>query len=85
MAINAVIRSPVRINANTSQLVSSQSQPPITLKNSISAGAAYLSQLQDVSVQNPVGGEVLTYNAQTGLYDLEPVSITNNTIDGGTF
>ena len=78
MAINAVII------ANTSALVSSQSQPPITLKNNPSSVSQnYLSHLLDVSIVNPVDGDVLTYNANTGKYDLAPV--TSTIVDGGLF
>lgn len=86
MAINAVITGPRPIVANTSQLVSSQSQPPIDLKNNGAAlSQQYLSHLLDVSIGIPVGGEVLTYNANTGKYDLELVSFPSGAIDGGTF
>jgi hypothetical protein len=84
MAINAVIRRPNAIVANTSAITSTQSNPPIDLKNNPSSIAQnYLSHLLDVSIVNPVDGDVLTYNANTGKYDLAPVTATN--VDGGTF
>jgi len=88
MAINATIKSPRLIVANTSALVSSQAQPPIDLKNNgSSVSQQYLASLLDVSINAPVDGQVLTYNANTGKYDLAPVTATINgaTVDGGSF
>lgn len=86
MSINAVIKSPKTIVANTSSLVSSQSQPPIDLKNNGSSiSQNYLSHLLDVSIPAPVDGQVLTYNANTGKYDLAPVSFSGGIFDGGSF
>ena len=80
MGITAVIR----IIANTSAITSTQSNPPIELKNNPSnLQQNYLSHLLDVSIDNPVDREVLTYNANTGKYDLTPVTVSS--IDGGTF
>ena len=63
MAINAVIRRPNIIVANTSAITSTQSNPPIDLKNNPNSIAQnYLSHLLDVSIVNPVDGDVLTYN-----------------------
>jgi len=86
MAINAVIQRPNLIIANTVQLTTTQSNPPIDLKNN-NAGISqnYLSHLLDVSVPNPTDGEVLTYNANTGKYDLAPVAVGNAILDGGSF
>jgi len=86
MAINVSIKTPRIIAANASSLESSQSQPPITLNNSqASVSQNYLSHLLDVSVSNPVDGEVLTYNANTGKYDLAPITFTAGVVDGGSF
>jgi len=88
MAINVSIKTPRIIAANASSLVSSQSQPPITLNNSqAGVNQSYLSHLLDVDVSHPVDGEVLTYNANTGKYDLAPVTFTANNVnlDGGNF
>jgi hypothetical protein len=88
MAINAVIQTPRIIVANASSLVSSQSNPPIDLKNSSPPlSQQYLSHLLDVSITTPSDGEVLTYNANTGKYDLAPVTFTANNfnVDGGSF
>jgi len=86
--LNVTIKTPRVIVANSSSLVSSQSQPPITLNNS-QAGVSqnYLSHLLDVDASHPVDGEVLTYNANTGKYDLAPVTFTadNVNLDAGSF
>jgi hypothetical protein len=61
---------------------------PVSLKNNqASVNQNYLSHLLDVSIPNPVDGQVLTYNANTGKYDLAPVTATINgaTVDGGSF
>jgi hypothetical protein len=81
MPINAVIKFPNKLNANTTSLVTSQSQPTIDLINGVNQN--FLSGLLDVDVRNPVDGEVLTYNANTGKFDLMPV--TAPPTDGGTF
>jgi len=88
MAINASIKSPRLIVANSSSLVSSQSQPPIDLKNNgPSVSQQYLSHLLDVSITTPTDGQVLTYNASTGKYDLTTVTanVSGTTLDGGSF
>jgi hypothetical protein len=88
MAINAVIKSPRLIVANTSALVSSQAQPPIDLKNNgSSVSQQYLSHLLDVSINTPTDGQVLTYNANTGKYDLVTfaANVNNAIVDGGSF
>ena len=84
MAINASIK----IIANSSSLVSSQSQPPIALKNNgASVSQQYLSHLLDVSITNPTDGQVLIYNANTGKYDLTTftANVSGTTLDGGSF
>ena len=80
MAINATII------ANTSALVSSQSVPPIVLKNNPSSVSQnYLSHLLDVVADHPVDGDTVIYNANTGKYDIAPPNFSSVTIDGGTF
>ena len=89
MAINAVITQPRVINANTSQLVSSQANPPIALKNNVSSlNQNYLHNLLDVdqvTSAHPADGDTLVYNANTGKYDVAPISIQNASLDGGSF
>ena len=86
MAINAVIKRPNLIIANTVPLTKTQSNPAIELKNNSSGVSQnYLSHLLDVNVDHPTDGQVLTYNAETGKYDLETVQIGDASLDGGSF
>ena len=86
MAINVTINTPRIINANSSALVSSQSQPPIDLKNNVGGvNQNYLHNLLDVVATNPVDGDTLIYNANTGKYDVAPISIGSAILDGGGF
>jgi hypothetical protein len=86
--IRASITRPSQIIANTSGITRTQSNPAIELKNNLPAITQnYLASLLDVDVKNqtPVGGEVLTYNATTGKYDLEPLPTGTIALDGGNF
>jgi hypothetical protein len=85
--INAVIKNPKIIIANTVPITTTQSNPTLDLKNNIlGLPQNYLSHLLDVdSSKAPVGGEVLTYNANTGKYDLEPLPTGTFALDGGNF
>ena len=86
MSITAVIKRPNPILANTVPLTTTQSNPDIALKNNVSSlNQSYLHNLLDVDVANPVDGEVLTYNANTGKYDLAPISVGQASLDGGNF
>jgi lipopolysaccharide export system protein LptA len=86
MAINAVITQPRLIIANTSQITSTQSNAPISLKNNVaSVSQNYLHNLLDVDASNPVDGDTLIYNANTGKYDVAPISIGSAVLDGGSF
>ena len=86
MAINAVIRRPSVIIANTAAITTTQSNPPIDLKNNPnSISQNYLSHLLDVVADHPADGDTLVYNANTGKYDVAPITINKVDIDGGTF
>jgi hypothetical protein len=86
--IRASITRPSQIIANTSSITKTQSNPAIELKNNIPALTQnYLVSLADVNIKGtvPIGGEVLTFNANTGKYDLEPISSAGINLDGGNF
>jgi hypothetical protein len=86
MAITAVIKRPNLIIANTTPLTTTQSNPAIELKNNSSGVSQnYLSHLLDVTVDHPTDGQVLTYNANTGKYDLSTINIGEASLDGGNF
>ena len=86
MAITAVIKRPNLIIANTAPLTTTQSNPAIELKNNSSGVSQnYLSHLLDVNIDHPADGQVLSYNANTGKYDLVPIQIGEASLDGGNF
>ena len=86
MAITAVIKRPNLIIANTVPLTTTQSNPAVELKNNSSGVSQnYLSHLLDVNVDHPVDGQVLSYNANTGKYDLVNIQIGEASLDGGNF
>ena len=77
--IIAVVKNPFTLQSESN---------PVSLKNNpASVSQNYLSHLLDVSINVPQDGQVLTYNANTGKYDLAPVTATINgaTVDGGSF
>ena len=86
--IRASITRPSQIIANTSGITKTQSNPAIELKNNLPAiQQNYLTNLLDVDIKGtiPIGGEVLTYNANTGKYELEPLPTDTIALDGGNF
>lgn len=86
MAINAVIKRPNRIIANTTPLVETQSNPPIVLKNNIPGiNQSYVHSLLDVVEQNPQEGDTLVFNSITKKYDVKPPELGTINLDGGTF
>jgi hypothetical protein len=86
MTINAVIKRPSRIIANTIPLVETQSNPPIVLKNNIPGiSQNYLHNLLDVVERNPQEGDTLVYNATTDKYEVKTPEFVNVDLDGGTF
>lgn len=44
-----------------------------------------LDQLVDVVEGNPANGSVLTYSAADDKYYVQPISVENQNLDGGTF
>lgn len=86
MSINATIARPRGIVANTSGLVSSQTNPPLSLKNNgASITQNYIHNLFDVVENNPQDGYTLVYNANTHKYEVKAITITDASLDGGTF
>ena len=86
MAINAVITQPKLIVANTSQLTTTQSNAPVSLKNNgASISQQYLHTLLDVDASHAADGDTIIYNANTGKYDLATVAIGGASLDGGSF
>jgi hypothetical protein len=86
MTITAVIKRPNVIVANTVPLTTTQSNPPLELKNNIgSVNQNYLHNLLDVVESNPKEGYTLVYNSITNKYDVAPVSFGSSAVDGGTF
>ena len=86
MSVVAVIKRPNLILANAVPLMTTQSNPAVELKNNSSGVSQnYLSHLLDVNIDHPVDGQVLSYNANTGKYDLTSIQIGEASLDGGNF
>jgi len=86
MAINATISRPRGIVANTTSLITTQSNPPLDLKNNgASLTQNYVHNLFDVVENNPQDGYTLVYNANTHKYEVKSINVTVGSIDGGTF
>lgn len=84
MSINAIIKRPNHIIANTVGITTTQSNPPIDLKNNApSINQSYLHNLLDVSEDHPQDGYTLVYNANTHKYEVRQNIVT--AMDGGTF
>jgi len=86
MAINATIARPRGIVANTASILTSQTNPPLDLKNN---GAAlnqnYIHNLLDVVENNPSDGATLVYNANSHKYEVKTITVSVTSLDGGTF
>jgi hypothetical protein len=66
--------------------LSQSDNPPIVLKNNISAiSQNYIHNLLDVVETNPQTGDTLVYNSVTNKYEVKPVNVSAADIDGGTF
>jgi hypothetical protein len=86
MPINATISRPRGIVANTTSLITSQTNPPLDLKNNgASLTQNYVHNLFDVVENNPQDGNTLVYNANTHKYEVKSISLSVASIDGGTF
>jgi hypothetical protein len=86
MTITAVIKRPNVIVANTVPLTTTQSNPPLELKNNIgSVNQNYIHNLLDVVEDHPQEGYTLVYNSTTNKYDVAPAYIGSSAVDGGTF
>lgn len=85
MTITAVIKRPNLIVANTVPLTTTQSNPPIDLKNSTSVGQNYVHNLLDVFEDHPQDGYTLVYNGVTHKYDVKPIIAQVQALDGGNF
>jgi hypothetical protein len=85
-ALQATVQSPRGITSNTVSLTTTQSNAPISIKNnSASLNQGYLHNLLDVVDDHPVDGSTLVYHADTGKYVVEPLTLSVNSLDGGTF
>jgi hypothetical protein len=86
MTITAIIKRPNLIIANTVAISTTQSNPPIDLKNNI-AGVSqnYIHNLLDVVEDHPQDGYTLVYNATTHKYEVKPVIAQVAALDGGNF
>jgi hypothetical protein len=87
MSITAVVKRPNLIVANTTPLTTSQSMPPVSLKNNVaSVNNLYLHNLVDIVESNPQNGSLIIYNAQTDKYEVRLLeSEPNLKLDGGSF
>lgn len=86
MAIQAVIKRPNPVIANTTVLSSTQSNPPISLKNNITGVAqSYIHNLLDVVEDHPTDGATLVYNANTHKYEVKTITVSVTSVDGGSF
>lgn len=86
MAIQAVIKRPNLIVANTTALTTTQSNPPISLKNNLAGiNQNYLHNLLDVVEDHPEDGATLVYNANTDKYEVKTITVSATSLDGGTF
>jgi hypothetical protein len=77
--IIAVVKNPFTLQSESN---------PVNLKNNpASVSQNYLSHLLDVSITVPQDGQVITYNANTGKYDLATftANVSGTTLDGGSF
>ena len=84
--INATIRRPNLIVANTVGLTTTQSNPAISLKNNPSSlNQNYIHNLLDVVEDHPVDGSTLVYNANTHKYEVKQITINVTSLDGGSF
>jgi len=86
MTITAVITKPNLIRANTAPLTTTQSNPPIDLKNNVaSISQNYIHNLLDVVEDHPQTGYTLVYNETTNKYDVKELIVTVASLDGGNF
>lgn len=86
MIINATIKRPNVIIANTVGLTTTQSNAPIDLKNNVTGVAqSYVHNLLDVVENSPVDGATLVFNANTHKYEVKTISILVEALDGGSF
>jgi hypothetical protein len=84
--INAVIKRPNLIVANTVPLTTSQSNAPVTLKNNGSSiNQNYIHSLLDVVEDHPQNGATLVYNSTTNKYEVKQVTAVVTGLDGGLF
>jgi hypothetical protein len=84
--IIATIKRPNLIVANSVPLTTTQSNPPVELKNSITGvGQSYLHNLLDVVEDHPSDGATLVYNANTHKYEVKTITVAVTALDGGTF
>ena len=82
--INAVIRRPNLIVANSVPLTTTQSNAPVSLKNNTaSLNQNYIHNLLDVVENNPTDGSTLVYNSTTHKYEVK--QLTAVALDGGLF
>ena len=86
MTITAVIKRPNLIIANTVAISTTQSNPPIDLKNNI-AGVSqnYIHNLLDVVEGTPQNGDSLVYNSTTHKYEVKAIVAQVEALDGGNF
>jgi len=86
MSIQAVVRRPNLIVANTTALTTTQSNPPLSLKNNVPGiSQNYLHNLLDVVEDHPTDGATLVYNANTHKYEVKTLTVEATAVDGGTF
>lgn len=86
MGITATISRPRGIVANTASIITSQTNPPLDLKNNgASLNQNYVHNLLDVVENHPTDGATLVYNANTGKYEVKTITITTASLDGGLF
>jgi len=86
MPIIATIKRPNVIIANTVGLTTTDSNPPIDLKNNITGIAqSYVHNLLDVVENSPVDGSTLVFNANTHKYEVKQITIFVEALDGGSF
>jgi hypothetical protein len=83
------INFPVSLRNNGASLGSAtinSTQAPTVLKNNgAGLNQVAIHNLLDVVEDHPADGSTLVYQASTGKYVVEPLTVSVNSLDGGTF
>lgn len=83
----SIASSAPAIRANTSALIATgagQAATGVSLKTT-PVTQDYIHNLMDVVETDLVSGATLVYNANTHKYEIKPIEISNQILDGGSF